>query len=245
MVKNSLEHSEIQSQSPFLTQPKLIEWFGSYYPEALECGGEKYVIHKEPIESFYKNGKYFVKVVQVEEWLEYGKERKYRYMIFDNGKITPFKEWITQSQSWNRIKEYNQKYPLIETQENGYMKYDENLSCSPLEWMPEWRHASRLHFDEWTIELYYNDYTKQKSSMIYTIDKNYAVSPIPGTPKGAYLHSIDADMVAKILHNGKEEQYFYDQKKKIVAPFIFEWFEWKSYEIDFIHTDDKLITITS
>jgi hypothetical protein len=67
MVLKTQEVLNESSTSAFLKTPKFIDGFGSYYPEALEYNGNKYIIYQEPNELFYKNGKCFVKVVKLQK----------------------------------------------------------------------------------------------------------------------------------------------------------------------------------
>lgn len=244
----TVERQEILDESQkslFLDTPKFIDWFGSYYPEALEYEGEKYIIHKKPHKLFYP-GIHLVEVVKLTSWLEYGDEkREYSSMIFDHGKIRPFTHWI----SINNRKEMNTKHPIVETQEHWYMKYDENLNCSKLEWLPEWYHPGRWNHDNWTVQLYTNE--KEKShSMIYGIDENYKLKPIEWVLEWMYISDIKDGIATLCYYEKKEgdddyESYFYDNITKKVTPFTFKWFEDQSYKVEAIWTEWNVISIVN
>ncbi len=240
----SMEKKEILNESQqwqFLDTPKMIEWFGSYYPEALECNGEKYIIHKKPHELFYPNI-YVVSVNKIIPWLEYGDDnREYSTMIFDNWTIKPFTNWL----SINNREEMNKKYPIIET-EKWYMKYDEHLNCSQLEWLPEWYYPSRWNIKEWTIQLNSNN-EGNFHDMIYKIDKNYKLEKIEWIPEWMYIGDIKDDVATLSYYEEKKDDnhkpYFYDSITKTISPFVFEGFEEKSYKIEAYNTIDNVISI--
>lgn len=235
----TIEKKEIinePSKSPFLDSPKFIEWFGSYYNEVLEYNGGKYIINSKPHDLFYP-GIFIVKVTKLISWLKYGDERReYSTMIFENGTIRPFVHWL----SINNRKELNRKYPIIETEKNWYMRYDEKGNCFNLEGLPEGYKPSRWNTDNGTIQIYNNE---TSHSMIYSIDQDYKLEPIKWIPEWMYISDIK-DKIATVQYyekDKKHEFYLYDEKEKSVSPFEIENNEWKNYKIEAYSTDGNVI----
>ena len=175
-------------QNPFLDEPILINWANSYYPRALRYRDEQYVIHKKPQENYYKNGRYFVEVQKLPRSNSYKGNRETSTMIYDKGRIMPFVHWL---------KKCFDKLPIIITQTNGYMKYDQDLCCSKLNGIPEWYLIMAISEDNLAIHL-----GKANSELlVYTFDKNLSVVPIPENSK----ENIQDTTKENLFHDIKEQ----------------------------------------
>ena len=91
-IMNNLDNKEIvpaTSKSVFLDKAILIDGVASYYDKILDYKGRKYVITIPPQESFYKDGRYLVNVIDVTDPIQYGAKANQQQMIFKDGRIMP------------------------------------------------------------------------------------------------------------------------------------------------------------
>lgn len=245
MNSNNIQKSA-ENNYWFSKQPVFFDGYGSYYEKPLECNWALWAIIKEPTPSIYNNGKFLVQAMKIDNSLPYGSNKRItKDMILENGTLTPcdYVVWMNNHASWvteNGIMNISKKGIWDE-----YTLYDENFVLRDFPGLPAERYVWRIHMDDWLVTTYSRVKDDNWKDIMELKEDNSLVG-LRWVPAWWRVEDIRDDVIAIVDIWDKSEQYFYNADTKSLKSFTFlpkEWYEYKSYTIDFIHPDSWYVQL--